>query len=384
MSQSLFDGLALVRTGKRIDVTYPRAIRDFPHARDVGLAQGLEVREAGPHAWSIGFAHEAAYPGALKAFFARLNDHPVPPDAGSWTSPSRPGEPLVSCIVVVHENLPFVLEQFLPWLSASSGNRSIEVVLACNGERDPEGVPEGIRVVRSRWGEVSAAYNAGAAASRGEYLAFFHDDCVVQDPLWIDKCLQRLERGAHAVAGEYRQIAEIGAVQVPPLPVAKCVPLFVRRSDYREAGGFDERHYIGYEDLDFTLALVALGKKLVATDLQLLHFNGMSSTLKYNPVPGLADLYALGAIPGFAVMRRFNEFWRTGLLSEGVNYLRLAMDAQLLYILRKYRALLARIDGPAYAAAAAALERRIAAGCPAGPEAALERLRRLDREAAQA
>jgi hypothetical protein len=254
----------------------------------------------------------------------------------------------------------------------------------CNGPREAQALPPGVRALRSEWGVVSASYNAGAAAARGEYLAFFHDDCVLEDPRWIEKCLQRLERGAHAVAGEYRNIAEVGGVPVPPLPVAKCVPLFLRRADFEQAGGYDERHYIGYEDLDFTLSLAAHGRKLVATDLQLVHFHGMSSTLKYNPVPGLADLYALGAVPGFAVMRRFNEFWRTGLVAEGVNWLRLAMDAQLLYVLQKHRALLARIDAAAYAAAERALEQRIAQGCAAGPEAALERLKRLDREAAQA
>jgi hypothetical protein len=384
VSQSLFDGLALVRGAARIDITYPRAIRDFAHAREVGLAHGLEVREEGAHAWRIGIAHEDRYPAALKAFFAQLNDFGTGPEAGSRSSSPGTGEPLVSCIVVVHENLPFVLEQLIPCLVACSRRHPIEIVLACNGERAGAGIPPGVRVVRSPWGVVSAAYNAGAAASRGAYLAFFHDDCAMQDPLWIEKCVQRLERGAQAVAGEYRQIAEVGGVAVPPLPVAKCVPLFLRRSDFEETGGFDEHHYIGYEDLDFTLELAARGKKLVATDLQLVHFNGMSSTLKYNPVPGLADLYALGAVPGFAVMRRFNEFWRTGLVSDGINYMRLAMDAQLLYVLQKHRALLARIDAAAYAAAEEALARRIASGCPAGPEAALGRLRALDREAAQA
>jgi hypothetical protein len=385
VAPSLFDGLSLSRAAGRIDITYPRAIRDFSHASEVAREHGLDVRESGMHAWRLGVQSEESYPRRLKAFFAGLNDLKPAPDAPvRGLLPDPAGEPLASCIVVVHENLPFVIEQFIPSLAACSSLHPIEIIVVCNGGHGDAGLPDGVRVVRSPWGVVSAAYNAGAAASRGAYLAFFHDDCVMEDPLWIEKCVQRLERGAHAVAGEYRQIAEVGGVAVPPLPVAKCVPLFLRRSEFEEAGGFDERHYIGYEDLDFTLALAARRKKLVATDLRLVHFNGMSSTLKYNPVPGLADLYALAAVPGFAVMRRFNEFWRVGLVSEGVNYMRLAMDAQLLYVLQKYRALLARIDAAAYAAAEAALERRIAGGCPAGPQAALERLRLLDREAAQA
>ena len=377
MSQSLFDGLSLARTDGRIEISYPCAMRDLAHAEAVARAHGLQVRAAGGRSWHVGFDAERPYPAQAKQFFAQLNDHGQSPLASSVGA--TPREPLVSCIVVVNENLPFVDEQLLPSLASSSAGHAIEVILVCNGSVGCE-PRAGLRVLRSEWGVVSKAYNAGAAAARGTYLAFFHDDCVLQDARWIEKCLQRLEHGAHAVAAEYRQISEVGGVPVPPLPVAKCVPLFLKKADFIAAGGYDEQHYIGYEDLDFTLALAAHGRKLVATDLRVLHFHGMSSTLKYNPVPGLADLYALGAVPGFAIVRRFNEFWRTGLVSDGVNFMRLAMDAQLLYVLQKYRPLLGRIDGPAYARAEAALEERIARGCEGGPRAALARLRALDRQ----
>lgn len=383
MSRSLFDGLSLARSAARIDILYPRALHELAHARELARAHRLEVGEGPAETWHLGAEATEPYPAALKAFFAQLNDLRAPPRGAQPMPGAEP--PLVSCIVVVNENLPFVLEQFLPSLAAHSARHAIEAILVCNGSREvPAEAPAGVSVLRSEWGAVSKAYNAGAARARGAYLAFFHDDCILYDPLWIDKCLQRLEHGAHAVAGEYRQIGEIGGVAVPPLPVAKCVPLFVRKADFEEAGRFDEAHYIGYEDLDFTLALAACGKKLVATDLDRVHFHGMSSTLKYYPVPGLADLYALAAVPAFAIARRFNEFWRTGLVADGVNYMRLAMDAQLLYVLQKHRAFLARGASGAYAQAEAALERRLAQACPDGPQAAVRRLRALDRQAAQA
>ena len=379
MSRSLFDGLSLARSSGRIDIRYPRAIRETAHAQEVARAHGLEVLEQ-DEAWQLVLDAEEPYPARIKAFFAQLNDLRTPIEA----APPAPGAPLVSCIVVVNENLPFVLEQFLPSLAAASARHPIEVILVCNGpEVEPPALP-GVHALRSEWGVVSKAYNAGAAHAQGRYLAFFHDDCLLHDALWIEKCLQRLERGAHAVAGEYRQIGEIGGVAVPALPVAKCVPLFIAKRDFDAAGGYDERHYIGYEDLDFTLALTAAGKKLVATDLDLVHFHGMSSTLKYHPVPGLAELYAFAAVPGFAIVRRFNEFWRTGLVAGGVNYMRLAMDAQLLYVLQKYRAFLAGSGGSAYAQAEAALQQNIARACPQGPQAALDRLKALDRQVGKA
>jgi hypothetical protein len=380
-ARSLFDGLSLARSAGRIEVLYPRALRELAHAREIGSAHGLAIGEGPPGAWRLEAPASEPFPPALKAFFARLNDLRAPP-AGAPAA--RPGHaPLVSCIVVVNENLPFVQEQFLPSLFAHSGAHALEVILACNGGGALPREAPGVAVLTSEWGAVAAAYNAGAARARGEFLAFFHDDCILYDERWIDKCLQRLERGAHAVAGEYRQIAEIGGVAVPPLPVAKCVPLFLRRSDFEDAGGFDEAHYIGYEDLDFTLALAARGRKLVGTNLEMVHFHGMSSTLKYHPVPGLADLYAFAALPAFAIARRFNEFWRTGLVADGVNYMRVAMDAQLLYVLQKHRAFLAR-GGAAYAQAEASLARLLASVCPGGPHAAVSRLRTLDRAAAQA
>ncbi len=99
----------------------------------------------------------------------------------------------------------------------------------------------------------------------------------------------------------------------------------------------------------------------------------MSSTLKYNPVPGLADLYALGAVPRVAVMRRFREYWTARVDAEPVH--QSAMDAQLLLVLEKYRDLLPHA---AYGEARAKLASRIADNCPAGPAAAIARFKNLD------
>jgi hypothetical protein len=380
MSQSIFSGLSLVRTGRRIDITFPASLHDAAHATAAAREHGLEVSGDGSQPWRLQYDSEHAYPARLKAFFSALNDQ-RPPFGAFDATRLRAGEPLVSCIIAVNENLPFVEEQLLPSLVGSS-SVPIELIIVCNGFATPRQAMPGLVLVRSEWGTVSKAYNAGAAVARGTYLAFFHDDCIMHDPLWVEKCMQRLERGAHAVAAEYRQIDLIAAIAVPALPVAKCVPLVLRRGDFEAAGRFDERHYIGFEDLDFTLCLSAQGMKLVATDLEVAHFHGMSSTLKYHPVRGLADLYALGAVPRFAVMRRFNEFFRAG--TPSVEAMRVATDAQLLYTLRKHAGFLSGIDRKAYARAENALETRIAASCPQGPGMALARFRALDHEVAEA
>jgi glycosyltransferase involved in cell wall biosynthesis len=374
---SVFSGLALSRSDGVIEICYPNRVHDTGRATTIGRAHGVEIRPGGDHWIARHAARDGAYPQALKAFFAALNDLEAPYspyDAAGLAD----GDPLVSCIIVVNENLPFVREQLLPSLVANSRKHPIEIIVVCNGSLDCEADSPKLRVIRSEWGVVSKAYNVGVRASRGKFIALFHDDCMVRDPLWIEKCIQRLDRGAHIVAAEYRAISEVGGVTMPELPIAKCVPLVIRKSDYEKLGGYDEYHYIGYEDFDFTLAAVSRGMKPVATNVLVDHFHGMSSTLKYNPVPGLPDLYALTAVPRTAVMQRFKEFWNGG--RYGVAHMRQAMDAQLLYVLRKYRTFLAGIDKDAYARAEAALERDIANSGFSGPDIVLQRFREVDRE----
>jgi glycosyltransferase involved in cell wall biosynthesis len=281
--------------------------------------------------------------------------------------------------VVVNENGPFVREQLIPSLVANS-RRPIEIILVYNGAAAPDPALAAHPSVRdalfSEWGAVAAAYNAGARRARGRYVALFHDDVVIDDPRWIDTCVGALEEGAGAVAPEYRRMETIAGVAVPPLPVAKCVPLVMETAQYRASGGFDEFHYVGYEDLDFSLALARRGLKLAAVRLALRHFSGMSSTLKYCPLPGLAELYAMTALPASAIRRRFSEFIEQGVRLEGVDVMRIGLDVQLLYVLKKYRAYLA---DAAYAAATAALERSLTAACPFDVTLALPRFRQLDR-----
>lgn len=363
-----------------MEISYPSRIHDYARAAAFVQSGEVEIAPGEGESWQLRYAAaEGEFPHDVKAFFARLNNFPPPFPALDQAGLSRK-QPLVSCIIVLNENLPFIREQLMPSLIENSRAHPIEIVIVCNGSVDYDpGLPNVVGL-RSEWGAVSKGYNEGARASRGEYLAFFHDDCVVCDPLWIEKSLQRLKAGAHAVAGEYRGIDKVGGVDVPRLPVAKCVPLVIRKSDFDEAGRFDEYHYIGYEDFDFTLALASRQMKMVATDIHIRHFNGMSSTLKYNPVPGLRELYALTALPRQAVLRRFREFWSVGLVLDGINYTRLCSDVQLLYVLRKYHDFLAGLHASAYANAEIALAQALAKGGAADSDAVLARFRTLDRE----
>ena len=383
MTASVFSGLELTRDRAKLAVRIPAGMHDPHRARTLAGKYGVEFHEE-RESWSVrSLAADDLVPRPLKQLFAELGAYPPPYPELASALPSDV-EPLVSCIIVVNQNALFVREQLLPSLVANTRGHRFETVLVHNGRAHSENVLAPHPGMRSVWGAVSAAYNAGAAAARGAILAFFHDDCIVDDPLWVEKCLGAFAGGAAAVAGEFRRLERIAGLPVPPLPVAKCVPLVIEAAQFQRAGGFDEFHYVGYEDLDLTLRLAQLGKRVEPVGLGVRHFDGMSSTLKYCPVRGLETLYALAAVPRIAILRRFREFIDAGARREEMVSMRLALDAQLFHVLMKYRDYLATVDAKAYARAAAQLgaelERR--AGVP--PAAILPRFRALDLQLRQA
>lgn len=371
-------GLALSLDAAAVEIRCPGTLHDGARARTLSQKHGLQFRTEGADAWRVRApAPSGACPWALKAFFAELGGFPAPYPEVSAPVPS-PAAPLVSCIIVVNHNALFVREQLIPSLFANTRAQPFEVVLVHNGAADSESILAAFGGVRCPSGAVSVAYNAGAKLARGRYLAFFHDDCILDDPHWLEKCTAALERGAAAVAAEFRRLERIGGMDVPALPVAKCVPLLIRAEEFASAGRFDEFHYLGYEDLDFTLRLAQLGQRVEAVDLRTRHFDGMSSVLKYCPLPGLAALFAMSAVPRAAILRRFREFAERGLRRDGVDYLRLALDAQLFHVLMKYREFLAGIDSSAYARAAERLARVLERG--GDPSSILARFKALERE----
>jgi glycosyltransferase involved in cell wall biosynthesis len=361
-----------------LEVTYPGRIHDATAAYTLAQRHGLGAMDVRDGSWVVSDTVPVGVrPENLMAFFAELNHFPAP--YPPFTSNDQAAHPEISCIVVVNENLPFVEAQLLPSLALHSKSHRIEVILVSNGSCGECTVAGAVKVRKSEWGSVAAAYNRGAAAAEGEYLAFFHDDCIIDDGQWIDKCLDGLREGATAVAAEYRQLDSVAGLAIPPLIIAKSVPLFLRRQEFIELGGYDEYHYVGFEDLDFTLAMQQRGGKLAYPAIQLRHFNGMSSTLKYCPVEGLAELYSMVAMPRGAIRQRFREFAVRGIVRDGVDYLRLVMDVQLLYILKKYSNFLAGIDDHAYRKATNLLERGIVTRSPVDATQLVGLFRQMDR-----
>src|SRR5882672_9597287 len=133
MSASVFSGLSFARRDGQIEISYPVRIHEFARVVALARAHGVAVRQSADETWVLSYsAAEGVYPHTLKSFFAELNDLP-PPYPPFDPAGFVPGDPLVSCIVVVNENLPFVREQLLPSLLANTRKYPIEVVVVCNG-----------------------------------------------------------------------------------------------------------------------------------------------------------------------------------------------------------------------------------------------------------
>lgn len=375
-AQSTFSGLRLVEQDGAVTIDYPARIHPVGTAMLAAESLNMRVTARDSGLWRIESGADTLAMESLRRFFTTLNGRPA---SYARCRFSREESPLVSCVIVVNENLPFVHDQLLPSIAENSRESAIEVVIVCNGTVDDTADVGAVKRVRSEWGRVSAAYNCGASAATGQHLAFFHDDCIIDDPQWIQKCLEALDRGNTVVAGEYRHLETIAGLRIPTLPIAKAVPLFIQAAAFKTLGGFDEFHYVGYEDLDFTLSILASGGKVAYPHLTLRHFNGMSSTLKYCPVEGLGRLYALGALPRHAIRARFREFMQQGIVRGGVDLMRLALDVQLLYILRKHGAYLRSAGEANYDKASDALSRMIGRISPVDATRVLPLFRETDR-----
>lgn len=161
-----------------------------------------------------------------------------------------------------------------------------EVVLVSDGSTD--GTVEAVRafqqqhrnlrLVEQRNRGPAAARNAGVRASRGQYLAFTDDDCVVSQN-WIEAIMAAFERtGALAVQGRtstdrsactpltHQVHNPKGMYSAPTCNVA------YRKSVFDSIGGFDESFPFPHdEDTDFAWRAEKLGQIVFAPEAHVLH-----------------------------------------------------------------------------------------------------------------
>lgn len=144
---------------------------------------------------------------------------------------------------------------------------------------------------------VAASRNVGIKLAQGEILAFIDDDAV-PDPKWIDNLVGPYHDPTVAGAGgtifdvsagriaflicvctrvgDVSQLSEFSETYIQPgadpvLYFTGCNMSF-RRSALSELGGFDERYFYGYEDVDLCCRLIDTGKTIsIAPDALVYH-----------------------------------------------------------------------------------------------------------------
>lgn len=276
--------------------------------------------------------------GAWTRLFARLHGFPYNGhvDVGEFRNAS---EPLLSCVILLTANHRFVARHLIPSIISNSAGFPVEILVVYNGVEMDIGGFGGLPVIPSPFGWVSRGYNAGVEAARGRYVALFHDDCMVCSPRWIPRSIAMLDDGHAAVTPELQnKPTGLGGEFI----LAKNVPLVMRRQDFLDLGGYDEFHYAGYEDQDFTYELLSRGMSIGRLDLPYLHFDGMSTVALLSRKPELfSTLFGFRALARDTIRSLRSEV--LGRLKDSPRIMLTAVrDTD--YIVKKHRAYFERQD----------------------------------------
>ncbi|HEX5984214.1 MAG TPA: glycosyltransferase family 2 protein [Solirubrobacterales bacterium] len=194
--------------------------------------------------------------------------------------------------------------------------RPVDVVLADNGSGD-----DSVAVARRELPDVKvlelgrnlgfgAAINRAVAAHPAEEIILLNNDAE-PEPRFVEALLEGLGAGVDSVAGVLTQerapelIDSAGVVadatlmgfdhlHGEPVEAAATAPdplgptggaALYRRSAFEAAGGFDERIFLYYEDLDLALRMAAAGRCRLAPEARALHAYsaslGAASARKY-------------------------------------------------------------------------------------------------------
>lgn len=211
------------------------------------------------------FRPRTVFPSAMP----ELVGNTLPPPADATTG-------LLS-VVIPFYNLGQYVEETVASVLAS-GYRPIEVLIVDDGSDDEASLAAlrrieqthnvAVRVLRTENGGLAAARNAGAAASKGEWLAFVDADDLVA-PTFFERAvavLRRLENVSYVTAwvrffGAWEGAWPAWNVELPYLLAHNLLTAFtvLRRADFLAFGQNDPGFNFAFEDYDAWLAMAAHG-----------------------------------------------------------------------------------------------------------------------------
>jgi len=204
--------------------------------------------------------------------------------------------PRISLVVPAHNEqafLPQLLDSIDAAREAHRGDAgAIEVIVADNASTDETAkiaVERGCRLVSVPKRVIAAARNGGAAAARGELLAFVDADSrihpetfnVLEDALASDKIV-----GGATGVGFDRWSFGLAATYVFYLPIAWLTRfdtgvVFCRRRDFETIGGYNEVRLFG-EDVQFMWELRRLGRSRRQRLFRATSAKAITSTRKFD------------------------------------------------------------------------------------------------------
>ena len=207
---------------------------------------------------------------------------------------------VLSCIILTTSNKEFVKNKLIPSI-VNNTSVPYEIVLVYNGyDKMPK--MDNVKVVRSKPAWISYGYNLGAKYAKGEYLAIFHDDCIVRDKKWFEKCIENLNEEVIAVAPEQEFDNPFIMERL------KCVPLVIKRNDFWKIGGFDEYYFFGKEELDFVFNILSKGFKYKKIDFGYEHYKAISTILLFSGRSDLEFYFGLNIVPKTILKEWTNYF----------------------------------------------------------------------------
>lgn len=154
----------------------------------------------------------------------------------------------------------------------------LDVTVVDDGSTDPETISilrelEGrdrVTVIRQANSGVAATINVGIGASQGEFILVLADDDRIART-YAEKAVPRLISDPD-LGGVYCRARKFGSVDEPwilpdfspeQMAISNCIfaTTFFRRSDWVTLDGFRESLGRGYEDWDFWIRMIMLGRR---------------------------------------------------------------------------------------------------------------------------
>jgi|TARA_B100001758_G_C18412878_1_gene617173 GT2 family glycosyltransferase len=190
----------------------------------------------------------------------------------------------LSCIIINTFCDFFVKKRTLPSIIKTTEHLKdwkIEIIIVDNsGDKDLEkkwGPSEytNISVIQSTPYHLPKALNNGVKKSIHKYIAIFHDDCEIIEKNWVELMTQPLDDDVYATGSEMHYFSKDKRFYY-----LKEVPLVMERKKFIEIGGYDEKYYWGFENVELSQKILKKhNKNIKEIPIEYLHFNGMSTRL---------------------------------------------------------------------------------------------------------